>query len=209
MTDDELNEYLKHDIKQAEPLVKAERKRFFTKWFLIGPGVIAYILVLNGCASTRIGFGPTAITGEFTGSVTVLAQADVSDQWRVTAGYISSSTITRCGHSAAGAVRCFDWDLAGQTVIGVEYVWRGERWSASLGPYLVDHPDRITSCRNMWRPAIEYRVTNYLSLGASHFSNAGFCGDMLFQSPIREDFFAPDTFNVGYDAALVWIGPLG
>ena len=158
------------------------------------------LLLLAGCHGLRVGVGPTIVTDASTGSATLLVQQDVSEHVRVSAGYITPGFKRENDWTPAGA-----WEIGDQYMLGVEYVWRSpkKRWSLSVGPYAFTETDRITSCRWLWRPAAEFHVTPHWSLGLSHFSNAGFCGQTTLVNPHNDKPIVVRT-NVGYDAALVW-----
>jgi len=176
--------------------------RTFRQCCLAGAGLTALVLSLAGCANTRVAVGPTIITNHDTNSVTVLVQQVFKEKFRATAGYISPLHVQTCDRPD-----CV-WDIDSQLLAGLEYVFQGKRFSFSVGPYLFENEDRITSCRLLWRLGPEVKINDWLSLGLSHFTNAGLCSKTPMINPNDHRSCCRDRAlvkrnNVGFDAALL------
>ena len=177
--------------------------RTFRQWYLIGAGSTSLVLLLAGCANTRVAVGPTIITDHHSDSATILVQKTFKEKYRATVGYISPQHIETCG----SYTHCV-WDIDSQLLAGLEYVFQGERFSFSVGPYRFENEDRITSCRLLWRLGLEVKIYDWLSLGLSHFTNAGMCSrsSLINLNDDRsgaENRLHVKKYNVGFDALLL------
>ncbi len=177
--------------------------RTLKRWSLVGAGLTALFLLLPGCANTRVAVGPTIITDHHSDSATILVQKTFKEKYRATVGYISPQHIETCDSHT----HCV-WDIDSQLLAGLEYVFQGERFSFSVGPYLFENEDRITSCRLLWRLGPEIKINDWLSLGLSHFTNAGMCSRSSLINLNDDRSGAQDRlhikdYNVGFDALLL------
>ena len=172
------------------------------QWYLIAAGLTALVLSLAGCANTRVAVGPTIITDHHSDSATILVQKTFKEKYRATVGYISPQHIETCDLSW-----CV-WDIDSQFLAGLEYVFQGEMFSFSVGPYVFENEDRITSCRLLWRLGPEVKINDWLSLGLSHFTNVGMCSRSSLANPNDDRTGAENhrhvkKYNVGFDALFI------
>lgn len=186
-------------------------------WVLITIALIFFFFSREAPgAEMYLELGPSIVSNEHSDSFTMILQQRWASKYAVSLGYISSQYIDTC--NTPNRPDC-KWDIQEQLLVGAERLVTGNfdgrwRWlnrvTFSIGPYWFQNANRISSCKFLVRLGGAVRITDSLSIKASHFSNAGSCPTITLLNP--KDTRGPQPipitgkFNVGQDALLLtWL----
>jgi hypothetical protein len=164
-------------------------------------------------AETYVEVGPTIVSYQHSGSITLILQERWHDKYAVSLGIITAQEFNTCPE-------CVDrpdhhWNVGTQLLVGAERIIRGNfkrltwlnRISMSIGPYWFQNKSRISSCNFNVRIGLEAELTDRLGIKASHFSHANSCSDLTLENPNDTRPGGPhpitDNWNLGQDALLV------
>jgi hypothetical protein len=177
----------------------------------VGIFLILFLVFLRheANAETNVQIGPSFVGNRATNAATLIIQETWSNKYGLSLGYIGKQDLDTCGRPDC------EWDIDEQIMFGAERIVQGNfdswawlnRASFRIGPYWFQNKNRIMSCNFNIRLALAVDITERISIVASHFSNAGSCGEISIRQTNTSQTIIPmyltGSFNMGQDAIML------